>query len=104
MSIISVTLAAIIIPINKQLPHIKFIPIVNVENNTMNGPGQRPPIPQPSPKIKAPKTSLKSISLTCGLNKVYPNIGFPRCLIIYWKVIKFTKSPEPSTNIKAGFH
>jgi len=68
-------------PITRHPPHIKFIPIVNVENNTKNGPGHKPPIPHPKPNIKAPNTSLKSISLTCGLNNVSPKRGFPGFLI-----------------------
>jgi len=40
----------------------------------MAGPGQRPPIPHPSPKQKAPSMSLQSITALVGLNNLFPKI------------------------------
>lgn len=47
---------------------------VKTENCIMAGPGQRPPIPHPSPKQKAPSISLQSITALVGLNNLFPKI------------------------------
>lgn len=60
------------IPRTKQTPHTTEIWSVNTENSIRNGPGQRQPMPQPSPKVKAPPTSFQSIVLFEGLKRSFP--------------------------------
>lgn len=58
------------IPAMQLQPHITDIYIVKTDNSIRKGPGQRDPIPHPSPKINAPKTNFQSILLFVGLNTV----------------------------------
>jgi hypothetical protein len=46
------------------------------KKSIMPGPGQRPPIPQPNPKIKVPKISLISTGAGFGTPKLSLNRGF----------------------------
>ena len=72
-------------------------------NNAMAGPGHSPPIPHPSPKQTPPKMSFQSIVLLLGSNSFSPKYGTFFTLIMYWKTIKFTATPHPSTNSSDGF-
>jgi hypothetical protein len=44
----------------------KSVPLATNGNDVNAGPGQKPPKPQPMPKVAAPKTSLASKSVRVG--------------------------------------
>mmetsp|Transcript_20166 Transcript_20166/g.58304 ORF Transcript_20166/g.58304 Transcript_20166/m.58304 type:complete len:352 (+) Transcript_20166:903-1958(+) len=80
------------------------------------GPGQRPPIPQPSPKIASPKIRLASIILFVGTLNFPTDFFIARghdrafefftvvCPATNWYPIQLIKKPPPITQTRVGSH
>lgn len=75
---------------------------VKTEKSTKKGPGHNPPIPHPSPKQNAPPISWASMILFLGSNTLFP-FKLTYLFRMMVKVTVFTKSPQLSTNRRAGF-
>ena len=76
---------------------------VDTDDKTTNGPGQIPAIPHPIPKHIAPKISCQSTFEFWGSKTGLPFKLVP-LLFMMVNVTRFTKSPDPSTKRRAGFH
>lgn len=83
-------------------PQIIWIGTVKTAQRHKKGPGQSPLIPQPNPKQKAPPTNCPSILEFFVSNTLFPSKLY-YLFLMQVKVITFTSSPQPSTNINIGF-
>lgn len=89
-------------PMINVIPHISWMGTVKTAQRHRKGPGQRPLIPHPRPKQKAPETNWKSTLALVGSKTGFPNKLYS-LFLMHVKVKTFINNPNPRTNINSGF-
>jgi len=68
--------------------------MVNSGKSAMAGPGQRPPMPHPTPNSEEPRTNFRSMTLNLGASKA----SFRSGLLTNLKVMKLRPTATNMTN------